>query len=176
MNHAVRHLTRLCPLLLLCLAIGACGGDKPSGGGEHADHNDHDEGEHDHAAPHGGEMVVSSDHAMHFEIVHDDGAGLVKLWLYDADVKSATTAEIPVINIPDDAGGIQVKGVAPGGTKTSSEWHFSHEALKGHVHGARLRVLAMDRSYMVDMPDDHDGHDDHEGHEHDADGDDHKDH
>ena len=49
-------------------------------------------------------------------------------------------------------------------------WHFSHEALKGHVHGARLRVMAMDRSYMVDFPDvhDEDGHDDHEGHAHDA--------
>jgi hypothetical protein len=174
MNHALRYVTRLLPLLLLCVALAACGGDKQqSGDGEHADHDEHDDHGHGHKAVHGGVLVESSDHSMHFEIAHDAGAGLVKLWLYDGDVKPITTSEIPVVNLPLDSGPVQVKGMVPSGAKESTEWHFSHEALKGHVHGARLRVMAMDRSYMVDFPDVHDeeGHDDHEGHAHDKDGD-----
>ena len=176
MNHALRYVTRLLPLLLLCVALAACGGDKQqSKNGDHADHDDHG---HGHKAVHGGVLVESSDHSMHFEIAHDAGAGLVKLWLYDGDVKPVTTSEIPVLNIPLDSGPVQVKGMAPSGAKTSTEWHFSHEALKGHVHGARLRVMALDRSYMVDFPEVHDGdgHDDHDGHEHDGDEHGHDDH
>ena len=94
MNHALRHMTRLLPLFLLCLALGACGGDKATpGGGETANEED---GHHGHDAPHGGTVVESSDHAMHFEIVHDSGAGLVKLWLYDGDSRPVTTGVAPV--------------------------------------------------------------------------------
>ena len=173
MTHALRPLARFVPLFVLCLALAACGGEKtsisdtkPAEGG----HDDHDEHGHDHAAPHGGSMVVSSDHALHFEIAHDAGAGLVKLWIYDADVKPLATSEVPVINIALEDSPVQVKGQALDGKSSATEWHFSHEALKGHVHGARLRILAQNRTYMVDFPDvhDEDGHDEHEGHDHDG--------
>jgi len=166
------HARRLIPLFLLSLALAACGGEKnPTGGTEDADHDAHDERSHDHAAPHGGELVVSSDHAMHFEIAHDAEAGLVKLWIYDGDVKPVSTSAVPVINIPLADGPVQVKGQAADGAASATEWHFQHTALTGHVHGARLRVLALDRTYTVDFPDEH-GHDehDHDG-DHDQDGD-----
>ncbi len=160
---------KLLPLFLLCFALAACGDKAPSGDAdEHAE--DHDE--HDHSGQHGGTVVESSDHGAHFEIVHDEDAGLVKLYLYDGDMKPVTTDVAPVLNVSLDAGPVQIKGQSPGGAKVASEWHFTDKALIGHVHEARFRVSVMNRTYTPEFPhEDHDGdeHDDDDGHEHDAD-------
>ena len=172
---------RLFPLLLLCLALAACG-DKPAApaAGGHDDHEGHadEDGGHDHAAKHGGAMVVSSDHKAHFEFVHDDEAGLVKLWIYDGELAPVVIKQAPVINVPADSGPVQVKGQAPDGASSSSEWHFAHKALIGHVHGARLRLAVGTATYTPDLPDVHDEHadEDHDGHAHDGDADDGHDH
>ncbi len=147
----------------LALGLAACG-----------DH-DHEHGDgdasHDHAAEHGGMLLETSDHSMHFEVKHDEKAGLLQVWVYDGEMKAVETGA-PVIQLAEDSGGKKLTGQNPNGAKASHEWHFSDRVLNSHVHG-RLRLSHDGKSYNVDLPDFEGGND--HGHGHDEHGDDHGD-
>lgn len=153
-TRSTRHLAlALCATLALGLA--ACG--------------DHDHGDghasHDHASEHGGVLLETSDHSMHFEVKHDTKAGLLQVWVYDGEMKAVQTGA-PVIQLAEDSGGKKITGQNPSGGKTAHEWHFSDRALSSHVHG-RLRLSHDGKSFNVDLPDLEDGHEHGHGHGHD---------
>lgn len=141
--------TRIPTLLafLAALALTACG-DKHEHGDEHDDHA--------HAAKNGGLLVETSGHDMHFEVKHDDDAGLIQVWIYDGEMQPIETAA-PSIQLAKDSGGKKLVGQSPSGGAQSHEWHFADKALDHGVHG-RLRLKHGGKSYNVDLPE--------HGHEH----------
>ncbi|MDA1194218.1 MAG: hypothetical protein O2894_03465 [Planctomycetota bacterium] len=150
----MKSLQSLVWVTVAALCLAGCG-DKPTKAG-----GTEPEG-HAHSASHGGTLVETSDHSMHFEVKHDESAGLLQVWVFDGDMKMLKTGA-PTVQLAADSGGHKLTGTAPGNATPSHEWHFTHKALEAHAHG-RLRLEHGGKSYNVDLPDD-DG--DHDGHEH----------
>ena len=128
--------------LVLSLFVFGCG--------EHHDHADPDgEGQEEHAehaAQHGGELTILGDHAAHFEVMHDDGAGTVTAWIYDGDMKPAKPDEAPVFNFVTEDGPQSLTAVEKDGA-----WFFSHEALKGEPEKARFLLKLGGKSYSPEF-------------------------
>lgn len=105
---------------LLTLGLAGCG-DKPSGGPalsgatETAAPPATVESNHEHAhaseGPHGGGLIELGNEEYHAELVHDDAAGTVTVYILDSAAKSAVpidAAEI-TINLKHDGRGEQFK-------------------------------------------------------------------
>lgn len=107
---------------------------------------------HDHAslATHGGSIVELGDHAALLEIVRDESAGTVAVYVMDAAGAVLSADAAPVLNVPTDDAPLQLEG-----TENDGAWTFSDEALTGHVHGARLRVTIGGRTFNPELPDSH---------------------
>ena len=58
-----------------------------SGGHDHHDH-DHEEHGHAHEAPHGGALTMLGDHALQLELVVDQDAGQLKLYVLDGGAEN----------------------------------------------------------------------------------------
>lgn len=150
----IPHLLTLATLLGL---LGACGGDAPPPSPSSSDEPAHAHNE----GPHGGHVVVASDHSAHFEILHDAEAMRVDLYLLDAHMKPVGVAEAPVLNLVHGGRSIGLEGQG-----SADHWVFSDERLGREPQG-RLRVRIAGRTYQVPFEHGHDehGHDEH-GHEH----------
>ena len=128
--------------LVLSLFVFGCGE-----GHDHADHGDEGLEEHsEHASQHGGEMTILGDHAAHFEVKHDDGAGTVTVWVSDGDMKPTKPDEAPVLNFVTDAGPQSITA-----TEKDGAWVFSHEALKDEPQKARFLLKIGGKSYSPDF-------------------------
>jgi hypothetical protein len=158
---------RIPQFLMLTLAVamlGACGGDAPpteSSGEKSA---------HDHSAgPHGGVMIVTSDHAAHFEVVHDDQASRLELYVLDADMKPQAADAAPVLNVVHEGKSTPITGIGSG-----DHWVFEHKYLGAHAEG-RFRIKVGGRTYLPALEHAHGpgghAHDEDGDHTHDEDGD-----
>lgn len=119
---------------------------------------------HSEHGPHGGELIELGDHVAHLEIVHDENAGTIALYVLDADLKPTALAEAPVLNLPISSGPKQVTATARAGS--NSEWLFSDPVLKGEPEGARLRIVLDGVTYTPELPHQHEGHSPDDGHNH----------
>jgi len=98
--------------VVVCLAAMACTppGPPPSAGGgsdEHAHDHGHAHGHaHDDAGPSGGHVVELGDEQYHIEWLHDDNAGLVTMFVLDADAahEFPITADAIRVEIATDQG------------------------------------------------------------------------
>jgi len=164
---------RVLALLVLVAALGllvGCGGDSHDDDDHGHDHDsdsshDHDD---DHAGKHGGAVVVSDDHKAHFEIVHDEDARRVTLYVMDGDMAYRGIGDTPVLNLVGPDGSVKVEGTMSDakGEMAAAEWHFVHDLLAGEPEG-RFRVKIGGNSYMPKCAYEAD----HDGHDHDEDGD-----
>lgn len=132
-------------LLLVGAALTACGDADAPAGAAPADAHDHST-----LAARGGTIVELGDHAALLEVVHDAEAGVVTVHVMDMDGNALEADSAPVVNMKVDGAPKQVEGVGAAGT-----WTFTDDALKGHVHDARLRVGVNGKTFTAGLPDVH---------------------
>ena len=98
---------------LLTYTVSGCGGGAPEAEpeGEHADDEDH---EHAATGPHGGDLIELGDEAYHAELVHDEAAGSVAIYLLDSSAKKPVpiAAADLTINLTHEGRGEQFKMAA----------------------------------------------------------------
>jgi hypothetical protein len=144
---------------------------KSSGAAAH----DHDEHGHPSAGPHGGHLIELGKEEYHAEIVHDDDAGTVTIYILDQDAKDAVAidAEELRINLKHDGKGEQftltadpqkedAKGKA---SRFVSKDKELSEDLDHKGANARLVVEIAGKSFTGEIKHDHDG-DEHGKHKH----------
>ncbi|TWT34853.1 hypothetical protein [Blastopirellula retiformator] len=161
-------------LLTLSLAsLGCTSGSAPASEGDsHAEH-DHDEHEHPGEGPHGGSLIELGNEECHAELVHDEKAKSVTIYILDSAAKAATPIETPelTINLKHDGMGEQFKLAAapessdPEGKSSrfvSTEAELA-EDLDHEGADAQLVVTIAGKQYRGAVEHDHD----HEGHDHD---------
>jgi len=164
--------TKLFSILVLVAAFGllaGCGAKDAGNGGDDAAHDDHGDDDH-HAGKHGGAIVVSDDHKAHFEIVHDEDAKKITLYVMDENMAYRGIGDTPVLNLVGPDGSVKVTGKmgAGDGEMAAAEWHFTHDLLAGEPEG-RFRIKIGTTTYMPACEHAHDGHDDHDDHDHNGD-------
>lgn len=144
------------------------------------DGHDHSEDGHDHPSegPHHGHLVELGNEEYHAELVHDDDAGTVTIYLLDGSAKKAVpidAAEL-MVNLKHDGKGEQFKIAAapdegdPNGKSSrfiSDDPELGEDLDREGVE-ATLVVKISGKSYRGDMSHDHDDHG-HGGHEKDGD-------
>jgi hypothetical protein len=137
---------------------------------------------HDHAhpteGPHGGSLIELGSEEYHAELVHDDAAKTVTIYLLDSAAKVSVpidAAEI-IINLKHDGKGEQFKVAASADTKDpagKSSRFVSTDAelaedLDHEDAEPQLAVKINGKQYRGVIKHDHEGHE-HESHEHDGD-------
>ena len=173
--------SRLFTVLLMSSVIASLGCDEgtaPSGTvapDEHGDqaHDDHGHDEHAHPTegPHHGMLVELGNENYHAEVVHDDEAGTLVVYLLDSAAKDAVFSEAPevVINIKKGDQPLQFK---LGGLKKDGqpEGKFSEyslvepellKALHDEASTAKLSITIDGKPYSGEV-----SHEDHAAHDH----------
>lgn len=181
----MKSLSKLCALSITGLAVGflGCAGESATDGPEtasppatadsHDDHDGHDHGEHAHPSegPHHGDLVELGNEEFHAEILHDDDAGTVTIYVLD----SGATVQVPIeateimINVKHDGKPEQFKLAAtpdendPEGK--SSRFVSTDKELAAHLDeedAAPQLVLSINgKSFRGKITHDHD-HGDHD--------------
>ncbi len=173
-------------LVCLCAASG-CGGPKPDGDkkssgqtpkeAKAADEHGHD---HDRPGPHGGRVLVLGADAFHAELVHDQDAHKVTVFLAEANSGKPVAADAPGVSIQLLQGGDFVsytlapaEGGGPGEYSLASgplcDALAHGEDVKGRIRAAigGEQVSGEIEGCGHEHDQEKDGGDDHEGHEHD---------
>lgn len=173
----MRKLTLLSHVLLAAVVtVGLTGcNNAPSntGGGESGEHG-HDHGdEHDHPTegPHHGSLIELGEEEYHAELVHDDDAGSVTIYLLDSAAKQAVPIEASdvTINVQHDGKGAQFKLAAADASDGKASKFVSTDAALAEALDAdgaepQLVVSISGKQYRGSVEHDHD-HDEH-GHDH----------
>lgn len=132
---------------------------------------------HDHPSegPHHGGLIELGNEEYHAELVHDDAAGTVTIYILDSSAKTAVPIEASelLINLSHDGEAEQFKlaatpdvrdplGQSSRFTSTNAELaeDLDHEGAE-----AQIVVTIMGKQFRGKISHDHDG-DDHEGHGH----------
>ncbi len=147
-------------------------------GDAHHEGDGHDHGEHGHdhpsEGPHHGHLVELGNEEYHAELVHDDDAGTVTIYLLDGTAKQAVAIDAAelMVNLKHDGRGEQFKiaAVPDDGDPNGKSSRFISddpelaEDLDREGAEAILVVKIAGKSYRGDMSHDHDdhGHGDHE--------------
>lgn len=97
-------ITQFCRLSVGVLALGATLAGCSSGDKDHAaepGHSEagHDEGGHATTGPHGGSLIELGNEEYHAELVHDDTAGTVTVYVLDSAAKSSVPIDATDITI-----------------------------------------------------------------------------
>lgn len=112
-------------------------------------------GGHAHG-PHGGHVLEVGDHVAHLEVLHDEEAGKLTLYVLGSDVKTP----LPVAKPP------QLKLTTASGPKvldtqasdeSGSVFTVTDAALKGHEPEGRIAIEVNGKTYNPDLEHDH-GH------------------
>ncbi|MEW4453397.1 hypothetical protein AB1L30_12020 [Bremerella sp. JC817] len=165
----MRKLTLLSHVLLsavLTVGLTGCdGGAKPNASGEagHSEEHDHD---HPSEGPHHGALIELGEEEYHAELVHDDKAGSVTIYLLDSAAKQPVAIEAAdlTINIKHDGNGSQFKLPAVGAAEgKASEFTSSDpalaEALDHEGAEATIVVSIEGKQFRGSVEHDHDDHD-----------------
>jgi hypothetical protein len=161
---------------ILALGLSGCGGessDKPgtSGGAETSAPPATVEAGHAHPSegPHGGSLIELGNEEYHAELVHDDAAGTVTIYLLDSAAKTSVPIEAIeiIINLTHDGQGEQFKIAAVGdqGDPTGKSSRFvSNDAELAkeldHEHAEAQLVVVIDGKQYRGAIEHHHGHDD----------------
>lgn len=171
---------RFVPALMFAVFVVAsgCSQDSPaphSTGGDHPSTHVEDSG-HDHAStgPHDGQIIELGNEVYHGELVHDEKAGTVTIYLLDGSAKNAVSIEAAevTINLKHAGKGKQFKLPAqpqeadPAGksSRFASDDKELSEELDEEGATARLVVEIEGKSYTGKLEHDHDH--EHGGHDH----------
>jgi hypothetical protein len=112
----------------------------------------------EHKAPHGGTLLEIGDHAAHLELVHDDKAGKLTLYILDKEAKNAVAIkEAPKINLKTDKGNKQIESKAVNADDgAASKYEATDDALKIEPLMGRIALTIDGKKYNVDLKDEHD--------------------
>lgn len=173
----MRQITLLSHLLLagvVTVGLTGCGGAPKTDDHDVSEQgHDHDHGdEHGHPSegPHHGALIELGNEEYHAELVHDDKAGTVTVYILDSAAKKpvAIDAADVTVNIKHDGEGAQFKLTADGAidgkaaTFVSSETALA-EALDEEGAETQLVVAIAGKQFRGNVAHDHD----HEAHDHD---------
>jgi hypothetical protein len=117
----------------------------------------------DHKAPHGGTLLEVGEDAAHVEVVHDEKAGKVTLYILDKEAKNGVAIkDAPKLNLKTDAGNKQVDTTAVEAKDgAASKFEATNEVLKQHGLKGRIALSLDGKKYNVNLSDDHDHNHDH---------------
>lgn len=165
----------------LALAASGCSNEAPAPAAQGsveskgADSHEHSHGGgHDHGStgPHDGQVVELGNEDYHAELVHDEKAGMVTIYLLDGTAKNAVAIDAAelTINVKQSGKGRQFKlaaapqegDTAGKSSRFSSDDKELNEALDQEDATARLVVEVDGKSYTGRL----EHHHDHEGHDH----------
>ncbi|PQO41903.1 hypothetical protein [Blastopirellula marina] len=169
----MRQITLLSHLLLagvVTVGLTGCGGAPKTDDHDVSEQgHDHDHG-HPSEGPHHGALIELGNEEYHAELVHDDEAGTVTIYLLDAAAKEpvAIDAADITVNITHDGEGAQFKLTADGAvdgkaTKFISSETALAEALDEEGADTQLVVAIEGKQFRGYFTHDHD----HETHDHD---------
>lgn len=157
--------------LVACLSTFlGCGGGQQPDPNKPAAHHEGDGHDHGHASegPHRGTLVELGKEEYHAEVVHDDAAGTVTIYLLDSAAKKAVPIDAPevLINLTHDGNAEQFKLAAspdqgdPEGKSSrfvSSDKELS-EDLDAKGTKPQLVVVIDGKQFRGDIAHDHEGH------------------
>jgi len=115
--------------------------------------------DHDHKAPHGGTLLEIGEHAGHLELVHDENAGKVTLYILDAHAeKEVAIKDAPKLNLKGKGGKKQLETKAVDVKDgLASKFEATDDALKADPLEGRIVVVFKDKKYNLDLKEhDHD--------------------
>ena len=151
-------------------------GSPPSGGHEGHDHGDHEGHGHgdEHQGPHDGHVIeLGRNHEFHAELVEDEAAGMVTVYMLDKDLKELAIDQATIVmNLKVDGQGKTFELVAVDArdgkaARFDASDRSLFEALHEHEATGKLRVTINGSPYSGEVEHHHHGdHDDH-GHGHD---------
>ena len=165
-------LTSLSLSTLLAFALGCNEGpvtDTPAVHDDHGDHG-HADGEHEHPTegPHHGALVELGAEEFHAEVVHDDKAGVLTVYLLDAAAKEPAKSESAevMINVKHDGKPAQFTLAAKtdGAEGGFTEYSLASKELLDALHegsSAKLSLTINGKPYSGTVP-----HEDHAAHDH----------
>lgn len=175
-----RTLTRLMMLIAAAFVLPGCGGEAPTAGPasssdtehghSHDDEHSHDDHGHGHAhpshGPHDGDLIELGNEEYHAELLHDEDAGMVTIYILDGSATKAVAIEAAEIkvNLVADGQPAQFSLAAspdesdPEGL--SSRFVSSAEKLIGQLHedgtDGTLVLTIKGKSYRGELAHDHD--------------------
>ncbi len=165
-------------MLAVILAAGlvGCNGSPAASGGadehEHSEGDGHDHGdEHAHPSegPHHGALIELGNEEYHAELVHDDEAGSVTIYVLDAHAEEpvAIASSEVTINVTHDGKGSQYKLAAVDAADgKASQFASSEPALAEGLDAegakAQLVISINDKQYRGSVAHDHDHEHDHD--------------
>ncbi len=174
-----RCISAIAMSLGLILFSGCGEGDKPAASAKTDGHADHDDHDHPSEGPHHGGLIELGNEEYHAELVHDDDAGTVTIYLLDSAAKKSVPIEATElqINLSHDGEAEQFTlaaspdaGDPPG--KSSRFVSTDEELAEDLDHeetNAKLVVTINGKQYRgsIEHDDDHEDHDeDDDDHDH----------
>ena len=141
MNHRIALPTHAA-LFALALLAPACSSEAEPGIRKRAEVEARPKPVHD------GQIVQLTGGGGHIEVVLNQSAGHITLYVFGPDKKPVAVSSPPFLNLTESA--LQLPGAPLAGQPTGTAWTFSSEALKVHVHGARFRLGVAGVTYTPD--------------------------
>lgn len=136
--------------LLAAAALAACSSDQdPETGAPHQD------GGHGHEhGPHGGHVLeLGMEHLAHLEVLHDEAAGTLTVYVLGPDARTPLAADAPPeLKLATAAGPRVLAMTDADGTGTA--FAATDEALRGEPTG-RISVTVQGKAYNPDLVHDH---------------------
>ena len=147
-------------------------GSPPAGGHEHDghDHDGHGHGD-EHQGPHDGHVIeLGRNHEFHAELVEDEAASMVTVYMLDKDLKELAIDQSSIVmNLKVDGEGktFELTAVGASGGKASrfdAVDRSLFEALHEHEATGKLSVMINGTPYSGEV--EHHHHGDHDDHDH----------
>lgn len=136
--------------VLVAAAFGACSRDhdqKSDAGAQAGEAHAH--------GPHGGHVLeLGSAHAAHLEVVHDDRAGTLTIYVLGADSKTALAASKPPELKLNTSSGPKVLATKPKDT-SNTVFTVTDDALKGKEPEGRISIEVDGKTYNPDLEHNH---------------------
>jgi len=119
------------------------------------------EDEHKHAehkAPHGGTLLEVGDDAAHVELVHDEKAGKITLYILNKEAKSAVAVkDAPKLNLKTEKGNKQIETQAIDAKDgAASQYEATDDALKSNPLKGRIALTLEGKKYNIELKEAHD--------------------
>ena len=112
---------------------------------------------HGHEGPHGGHILEVGDHVAHLEVMHDESAGKMTIYVLGPDAKSAFTgAKAPQVKLTTDSGPKVLSTTAVSGE--AGAFAVTDPALKAHGPEGRISIEIGGKNYNPALEHHHEDH------------------
>lgn len=112
---------------------------------------------HSHEGPHGGHLLEVGDHIAHLEVMHDESAGKMTIYVLGADAKSALTGtNSPQIKLSTDSGPKVLSTTAISGE--AGAFTATNSALMTHAPEGRISIEIGGKTYNPALEHHHEDH------------------